>query len=79
MPPRKVEDEIVAAEETAVEKEKVVITISPPDLEWRFDILFDKFIRLPANCTEWTDSNEGAQMIKIEYKPSVDTETLMYD
>ena len=61
------------------EKEPVLVTIQPPDYEGKFDVKFDKFIRLPSNFTDWNNDNEGAERIKIDYEPTEETLTFMYD
>ena len=36
-------------------------------------------MRLIKNCTEWTSENEGADMLNIDFLPSEETQTFMYD
>lgn len=55
---------------TPTPKEEVVITIETPDVEGKFAIKASKKIRLPANYTSWTDENEGAEKIFVEYLPT---------
>ena len=55
------------------------MTIEPIDAEGFLWIKFDKDVRLPANCTEWNSTNEGAERVLTEYKPSNDTLDYMYD
>ena len=56
-----------------------MVVIEPIDRESTIFIRFGKSIRLIGNCTEWTSRNEGANMLSIEYRPSEEMETKMYD
>ena len=60
-------------------KEEIAVTISSPDAQGIFAIQMSKAIRLPKNYTEWTEKNEGSEKIKIEYMPTEETLTYLYD
>lgn len=32
-----------------------------------------------SNCTEWSNANEGAESLSIEYLPTEETQTFIYD
>ena len=55
------------------------MTISEPNSQFAFDITFSKTVRMPANITMWQDDNEGTDKLLLEYRPSEDTQTVMYD
>ena len=55
------------------------MVISTPDEEGAFDIKFDQLIRLPSNFTEWSNENEGVNRLSLDYHPSEDTQTFLYD
>ena len=67
-------EELESNYETVVQnptpKEEVVVTIETPDVEGKFAIKASKKILLPANYTYWTDGNEGAERIFVEYRPT---------
>ena len=44
-----------------------------------FNIKFNKGVRLPKNCTDWTSENEGVEMLRTDFLPSEETLTFMYD
>lgn len=56
-----------------------MVVIEPIDRESTVFIRFGKTIRLIGNCTEWTSRNEGANMLSLEYRPSEEMETKIYD
>ena len=43
----------------AEEKEELIVTLEAPDDQGYFWIQFSNNIRLPADCTEWTNTNDG--------------------
>ena len=55
------------------------LELNPPDVGGMFEIHLSEYVRLPYNCTEWTNLNEGSEMFNITYKPTEETETFMYD
>ena len=56
------------------------MVIEEPDYEGKFKIIFSKPIMLPANCTEWNESNqEDTERITIEFLLSVSTEDIIFD
>ena len=70
---KKEQTELVFVEEE-LKREIVTISLNPPDVYGEFEILFDKFVKMPGNCTEWTSHNEGGKkMLKILYEPSEET------
>jgi len=44
-----------------------------------FFITFEPSIRLPLSCLNWSSANEGANRILIDFEPSEETLTLVYD
>ena len=67
------------AESVKVEKKKVMVTIDPPDRLRIFTIRFSEKIYMISNCTEWSQQNEGVDKLLIEYYPSEETLTILYD
>ena len=55
------------------------MTIGQPDKDAILNIDFSEAIRVPSNCTIWDWANEGTDRLKVEYQPSEETITLMYD
>ena len=55
------------------------MTIGEPDIEGFVDVNFNKYIRLPGNCSKWNNENEGNDRIKIEFVPSPETQEIIYD
>ena len=49
------------------------------DQDWLFKISFSEQIMIPANYSQWGDSNEGADMLSIEFIPRTDTKTYLED
>ena len=43
----------------------------------QFDIRFSRAIRLPRNCTDWNDENEGSNRIDVELLVSENTEAVL--
>ena len=60
-------------------KELIKVKIDEPDAEGNFNVKFNRDIRLPTNFTQWTSENEGADKLQVEYLPSEETQTFMYD
>ena len=51
----------------------------PPDRSGTLTINFSPSLKLPLSCTRWSSDNEGLDRLSIEYKPSDETQTLIYD
>ena len=49
------------------------------DQGWTFKISFSEEIKVPANYTSWDNTNEGAEMLQIEFIPRTDTKTYLED
>jgi len=49
------------------------VNVRQPDYYGVLEIEISRSIRLPANYTSWTSSNEGAEMLSIEFVPSNET------
>lgn len=62
-----------------VDQKLVTVVIQPPDIEGFFNVVFSQPIRLAANCTKWSNENEGADKLLIEYLPTEATKNFMYD
>lgn len=64
----------VVEKKVEVKKPSIIdVSVERPDTNGLFAVGFSKYISLPRNCTEWTNQNEGADRINIEYLPSEKT------
>lgn len=72
---------ITTIEEEEVKKrpEIIFVVVEKPNIEGFFNVKFSKYIKLRRNCTEWSDTNEGDDRIKMKYIPSLETKDYMYD
>ena len=57
----------------------VYVEIFPPDEYQNFKVRFSRDIALPTNCSHWSNLNEGKKRLQVEYLPSENTQTILYD
>lgn len=57
--------------------DEVVVKIQSPDSQGRVEVKFSREIRLPTNFTSWTDQNEGAERLRVQYLPTNETKVLV--
>ena len=55
------------------------VRISEADADYNFAVSFSSGIRLPANCSYWDYRNEGVERLLVDYRPSQETQTILYD
>lgn len=56
-----------------VEQRTINVDITSPDQKGNVDFKFSRKIQLPANVTDWTSENEGAESLNITFFPSSGT------
>ena len=72
-------EEIIEEVVIEVVKEEVKVDIQQLDDYGAIAVRFDQSIRLAQNFEDFNESNEGANQILVEFLPTEETETLMYN
>ena len=58
---------------------QISVTMESPNEFGIFMIKFSQAVRLPSNFTSWDSENEGSEILELDYIPTEETKTILYD
>lgn len=73
------EEKVKEREAQILQEDDISVSVDPTDNQNLFRVRFSREIALPVNCSSWTSINEGMDRLSVQYQPSQETQTIMYD